>query len=266
MKGLIWICTIFLNVSFLCAGQDLRISEKDFQRLTNGITMAQAQSILGANARHQFTAHVKGQHVQCVSYAFGKPFLYYYFLFTERRLSKICAPPLFDVRIEKRGEMKIEIREPVDPLKRIDAVLEAQDLSGLGVYQDLHKRLRKRGSGDASMLPAFVILAPIWVPSMLIHAPGTRKEYRENQAWAAKFDPLKIALGQPLNVAHEVFGKPQSRYAFRSGFMNCWNGSTLKKIKREDHYSPVCVIDDLGIITAIFSNDFVISVHEAAAN
>jgi len=256
----ICLCILILAL-VLCAGaRGAEISLDRLSVLTNGLPMSDVEAVLGTNWQHQFTARTGTNVYLCVSYHFQYPFIYYYFLFRDTQLSKICLPPTFDTEVVERNGMRVEVRKPLDPELRVSTVINAEGITTQELRSGIHERLQKKIAGEnAGILPAIILTSPLLVPSKLIERPEVKREYQRNQELAEHFDPMKMKPGKLLKEARDVYGREVlSKQLSAEKSVFCWGGDErLPKVKPEHRYSPVCALVESNQIQQIYSHDFV---------
>ncbi|MCZ7591503.1 MAG: hypothetical protein M5U15_04815 [Kiritimatiellae bacterium] len=238
------------------------LEEIPFERLnglTNGITLAQAETILGANWQHQFTASIGNTNYLCVSYHFQYSSVYYYFLFRGHQLAKICVPPPFSVEIVEQNGMRVEVRKPANPIRRVEAVMDANKLSPDQLISDITRRLQdKRDGENLGFVPAFIITSPLLIPRMMFDKVDVQRESWRNQELANRFDPQKLNPGASLAQARRIYGEELSlRRLSADRSIICWGSNErLRKVKSEHRFSKVCALIENERVQQVYSHDF----------
>ena len=255
---------VMLTTSIVSTGCGGETSEglpmQRLKELTNGITLAEVERKLGTHGQHQFAARIERADYLCVSYHFEYPFIYYYFLFRNGHLAKICVPPPFDVEIVERNGMRLEIRRPVNPERRVAAVMEAEGMSPEELISDIGKRIQNKRAGEnRGILPVIIITSPLIIAGMIFDKPDVQREYGRNQELASRFNPEKLKLGASVAEARRIYGKElwvRRLNADRS--IICWGSKErLLRVKPEHRFSNVCALVENERVEQVYSHDFV---------
>ena len=218
-----------------------------------GMMRADVERLLGGNGLHQFSARLPEGDFQCVSYAFGKPHVYYYFLFRVDELERITLPPPFEVELVPYRNVHLETRKPLNAEKRISEVLQAEPLSGGQLVTSLRSVLSGQ-TESINVLPAFIVAGPQFAKA----EKSIQADYQRNELLAQKFDPEKIKLGDAEGRLVLDYGLPLiiSTNQQNGIRLYCFGSDEPLRVNPAYRFSNLAVIVANGFVARIFSHDF----------
>jgi hypothetical protein len=225
------------------------INPRVLPRLERGASQKQVETLVGAPARHEFSASRGQTTLRCVCCEFHSFYLGYYLLFTNDALSKIILPPRFDHVLSPDERGKRAVWKSNDPEERMNVVLEAPDLDRERILGSIERRYRPKGMDNA--LPGAIIAGIISAPALAYRATV---ENRGIFALAEKFDPYRVQLGMPVAEVEQLFGPPVLLEKSDDGSETRYYGST--KLGFQNPLLWVSVVFKAGEVNRVFSDDF----------
>ena len=215
-----------------------------------GISRAELEQLYQRTGRHQATALVEQETVLCVSYTFGEPYVTYYFVFRNDRLTKIIEPPRGELRtVPYRGSRRV-VPTPVDADLRLRAVLASPDLSRDALGSSLEQRLPKAGSESFNVLS-------LLVPFIAVKSPWIAQQYRHNAALMTTYDGLRIEIGMDTDEVDVRLGSPKRIHALSDDREVCVYGDNSQPdVNPMYQFSWVAVVFDDGRAVRLFSHHF----------
>lgn len=230
----------------------------DLMGLCEGVDKEHVHKLLGGAGTHQFTARLADGDYECVSYAFEKPFIHYYFIFKGTCLHRIVEPPMFEVEEKPYLGVIREVKKPVQPEKRLRDALAAKPLFAEQFVADLEDKLSKLSGRKHSLnvLPAFLFASKDFA-----QAEGKiEAAYRRNKELAEMYDPAKVKLGDQEDILLARYGAPQSLSEAEINGKNIrtyrFGSNEALRVNPAHRFSGVAVVVENGTVVRIFSHDF----------
>jgi hypothetical protein len=242
----------------LLAGNVTQAQKTGILSLRKGINRSQVESTLGGTGQYQFSARLATGDYFCLSYAFERPYVYYYFLFRGDGLEKILAPPAFGVDLVLYDDFYREIKKPCGAEKRIEIVLQASELSPTAIIVALNKVLCQR-TETFNVLPALIAADP----SLAKNEKVRKLHYEKNAALAEQFDPAKIKLGDTEGSLVPTYGAPLMLVTNGAIHVYEFGSNVGLNINPAFRFSGLSVVTEEGLVTRIFCHDFFCSMDSA---
>ncbi len=230
--------------------QTNHVSLSAFSNMRRGISVNEVQQLLKSPGEHQFTALHENLEYLCRYFLFDEPRVSFYLIFTNNHLKAVVDRPKteFD-RVPYKGSFR-EIPKPVDSENQMQSVLTANDLSKTEIEDRMRNAIPK-GKESLNILPAFIILAPLFA----LKAGEINQDYRRNKQFAEKFDPLKVKLGSSPKDLEAVFGTPFRTKEISPGeWVQIYGSDVPLRINPSARFSWVSAVFENGKVTRVFSH------------
>ena len=258
----------FLLVSSMVTGcaskksiaQGRTVDSHAFIELKRGISLAELELVFQIKPTHEFTVRRNGETIRCVRCDLIAPAAgqTYYFVFTNDALALICLPPPFEYgeRMEDGNRVGFVI---VQPEKAVETVIHSIDLNSEALAKSVSevmslKPSKNSGGEPWNILPAFIILSPLFVALSPYAVVEHHQWWREFEAQRAQHDPFKVGLGMTVGEVEAMFGAPFTI------------GTTADHLEIRYYGSPkfaaysgklwVSVVFDQGKVVRVFSDRF----------
>lgn len=246
-------------------GQEVLLAESATQAqkagilsLRKGINRSEVEKTLGGPGQHQFSARLATGDYFCVSYAFERPHIYYYFLFRGDVLEKILAPPAFGVDLVPYNDFPREHKKPCSPEECIEIVLQNGGLSPAELIVALNTALSQR-TETFNVFPALIAAAP----ALAKIAKAKRSHYERNAAFAKQFDPAKTKPGDTEDGLVPQYGPPLTLVTNGATHVYQFGANVSLNINPAYRFSDVSVITERGLVTHVFCHDFICATDSA---
>jgi hypothetical protein len=185
------------------------LAASNTHKLSLGLTRAELTERFGHPGTPQFRATQDGQRYTCTAYEFENTW-YYYFLFQDDVLTAILdAGDFRRVELVPHRDGWLEVEALWDMEEKVAAVLRQDGLSIEEFTQAVIAAGSKpRGGNSYNVLPVFILLSPVMVPSGIVQGAVRAGE---EMAWAQRYDPEKIPLGACRSDVLTAYGEPLFR-------------------------------------------------------
>jgi hypothetical protein len=235
----------------LLAGKVTQVQQAGILSLRKGFTRNEVEVTLGGPGQFQFSARLATGDYLCVSYAFERHYVYYYFLFRGEILEKILAPPAFGVDLVPYEDFPREIEKPCSAESRVSILLQTSELSPAELLVALNKALSRR-TETFNVLPALIAAGP----ALAKNAKPRRLDYEKNAALAEQFDPAKTKLGDTEDGLVPRYGPPLSLATNGATHVYQFGSKIELNINPAYQFSGVSVVAEDGLVTRVFCHDF----------
>lgn len=235
----------------LLAGNVTKVQKAGILSLRKGFTRSEVEATLGGPGQFQFSARLATGDYFCVSYAFERHYVYYYFLFRGEVLEKILAPPAFGVDLVPYEDSYREIEKPCNAESRVEILLQSSELSSAELLVALNTALSRRTEAF-NVLPALIAASP----ALAKNAKSRRLDYEKNAALAEQFDPAKTKLGDMEDGLVPRYGPPLSLVTNGVTHVYHFSSNVDLNINPAYQFSGVSVVAEDGLVTRVFCHDF----------